>query len=583
MKKILSLFVLLFSFFVFSANVQAQGYQEVIRSFDSDIRLGSDNVAHITETIVYDFSGNSKRGIYREIPKTTKAGDTGQYYYYELDWVSVTQDGAPAEILIQDTDDNANIRIGNPDIYLSGPHTYEISYTLSPIAEQDEAGDYINLNITGNGWAALINEASVKITLDKETSFIGSRCYAGITSSVNEICDIKKKDNVLNASVTDLGSYQGMTINALTDQGAFTTYQAPQDPPPFDWRPAMIISIGIFGFIIGILLNIYRWLSYRRTRKDQTIIPMYDPPKDLSVGEIGLLHDNTSNMNEITAMLIQLAVDGYIKIENTKEKSFFSKAQYKFHKLKDYSGSDKNQKRLFNMLFSGKKATVNLSSVSRTKASKAVTGVKSDLVDKLESKGYRYKDAKGPIHKKIVKLFQLVAVVIVGASAFYAVKLIMESENFAPAGISAAISLMLAMFGYLFSKRVEISPTGYRKWGEIEGLIMYLTVAEKDRLAFHNAPKMNVEHFSALLPVAVALGVDDVWAKQFESLDVQDQVDWYSGANRFNTVGLSRSLAHDMNSTINSSFSPPTQSSSGGFSGGGFSGGGGGGGGGGSW
>lgn len=82
------------------------------------------------------------------------------------------------------------------------------------------------------------------------------------------------------------------------------------------------------------------------------------------------------------------------------------------------------------------------------------------------------------------------------------------------------------------------------------------------------------------LPFAIALGVQQKWAKQFEGM-YMNPPSWYVGANPggFNANTFARDLAVFTAFTGNSVVS----SNSGYSSGGGFSGGGGGGGGGGSW
>ena len=90
--------------------------------------------------------------------------------------------------------------------------------------------------------------------------------------------------------------------------------------------------------------------------------------------------------------------------------------------------------------------------------------------------------------------------------------------------------------------------------------------------------------FERLLPFAVAFGVEKIWAKRFESLNIT-QPNWYRGYSsaNFNSYLLVNSLSSSFKSF--NTAATPTRSSSGFSSGssGGFSGGGGGGGGGGSW
>ena len=91
--------------------------------------------------------------------------------------------------------------------------------------------------------------------------------------------------------------------------------------------------------------------------------------------------------------------------------------------------------------------------------------------------------------------------------------------------------------------------------------------------------------FERLLPFAVAFGVERIWAKRFESLNIT-QPNWYHSysSSHFSSYMLVNSLNSSFRSITTAA--TPTRSSTGhssGFGGGGFSGGGGGGGGGGSW
>ena len=118
---------------------------------------------------------------------------------------------------------------------------------------------------------------------------------------------------------------------------------------------------------------------------------------------------------------------------------------------------------------------------------------------------------------------------------------------------------------------------GYEALNHLEGFKLFLTVTDKERFEFHNAPAKSPQLFMEYLPYAIALGVEKEWAKVFSDITIP-QPDWYSGGS------VAAFSATDFTSDI-SAFSSSFSSSSGtsGSSGGGGVGGGGGGGGGGSW
>ena len=131
---------------------------------------------------------------------------------------------------------------------------------------------------------------------------------------------------------------------------------------------------------------------------------------------------------------------------------------------------------------------------------------------------------------------------------------------------------------------------GRKLLDEMSGFSDYLEIAEKDELNLRNPPEKTPQLFEALLPYALALGVEQAWSDKFArvlaSIRNPDgstySPSWYNGT--WNTSNLSKAtsdLSSGLHSAVSSSVTPPGSSSGGG--GGGFSGGGGGGGGGGGW
>jgi uncharacterized membrane protein len=131
---------------------------------------------------------------------------------------------------------------------------------------------------------------------------------------------------------------------------------------------------------------------------------------------------------------------------------------------------------------------------------------------------------------------------------------------------------------------------GRKLLDEIEGLKLYLGVAEREDLARLPGPDappvLDAARYERLLPYAVALEVEDAWTKQFTlavgvaaAAATTSAISWYRGGGADDLASLTRSVGNSLSSQIASSSSPPGSSS--GSGGGGSSGGGGGGGGGG--
>jgi uncharacterized membrane protein len=157
--------------------------------------------------------------------------------------------------------------------------------------------------------------------------------------------------------------------------------------------------------------------------------------------------------------------------------------------------------------------------------------------------------------------------------------------------MAALTALLLVNFVFIYLMR-SFTPEGRRLMDEIEGLEQFMTSVDSDRLRREGAPEKTPSLFEKVLPFALALGVEQAWARQFEGVLAQAAMaqagggyspTWYSGNDysSFNANSFASSVGGDFSSAVSSASSPPSSSSGGG--GGGSSGGGGGGGGGGGW
>jgi uncharacterized membrane protein YgcG len=167
---------------------------------------------------------------------------------------------------------------------------------------------------------------------------------------------------------------------------------------------------------------------------------------------------------------------------------------------------------------------------------------------------------------------------------FIAFILILVLTGSTPGGyavLSFIASLGIAgVFAYYMPRKTK---EGVLLREKILGLREYLSVAEKGRLKFHNAPEKNPSEFEKLLPYAIVLGVEKDWARQFEGI-LRANPSWYEdprGLDNFTALYFVSSLG-DFSSDFRATAATAASGSSG-MGGGGFSGGGFGGGGGGSW
>lgn len=481
---------------------------ETIRNFHSDITIKKDGSAHITERIEYDFGSQQRHGLYRTIPIDYKDGDTG-YYATAKYQQTVDESQQEVEADVYEEEGNLVVKLGDPDKTISGVHSYAISYTLSPIVMKKDGRPFLNLDILGTGWQVSTQNFSAKVSLEdggqlQDVSWYGAQGTGQQASAQNVL------------------PHAGITINAFLPNNYVTNYLEPNKERAFDiavFFAEFWFLFVIFGAIgVGVIIMLVRWLPARRKRKDQTIIPEYDPPKDMTPAEIGLLDDDYTDMREVTATVIHWAVDGYIKITPIEKKGWFSSKDYQLHQLKAGAALPAVEQKLYSAFFANGKV-VTLTKLDRTKMAKATSEFRTEIKELLSNAGYYEK----------------------GSNIF---------------------------------KSGTLTEKGAKKWAQVEGFQLYMKVVEQDRLTFSDAPDKTPERFNKLLPYAVALGVEKQWAKQFEGIDVAPSTGWYSGnVAAFSAVSLTNDISTTFATTMSSNASV---SSSGGSAGGGAGGGGGG-------
>jgi len=124
------------------------------------------------------------------------------------------------------------------------------------------------------------------------------------------------------------------------------------------------------------------------------------------------------------------------------------------------------------------------------------------------------------------------------------------------------------------------SAAGQALRAQVEGYRLYLSMAEENLLKGLASPSPTPKLFERHLPYAMALDVEEAWAKRFtEQLGSSYSPDWYRGG----TFSSGAGFATGFSGAFSGAVSTASSSSSGGSGGGGSSGGGGGGGGGGGW
>jgi uncharacterized membrane protein len=583
---------------LFAVPAWAQSTEEVIHDYTVEIQILSDGHLKITETIDYDFGSTRHHGIFRTIP-TRYYRDDVYDRIYRIENVSVTASaGAPSDTEVSQEGTSTVIRIGDPDVEISGRHTYTVVYRVEGAPNAFADHDELYWNAIGDEWAVPIERADVTVQTPADIRRV--TCFQGYAGST-ESCSAEQQGPTATFSAgRALQPLEGLSIVVAIPKGA-----VPEPEPILDERwsagRAFSLNAGTMGAAAALLAvlggALFRmWSREGRDRRflgspiDQVMgttsgedetVPLgegdfeapveFAPPEGVRPGQIGTLLDERANVIDVTATIVDLAGRGFLLIQEIPREGLFSKADWNLIRLeKGWTELFAYEKGLLDGLFrDGNEVKV---SELKTTFAERLHGVEQSLYeDAMREKWFRAR----PDHIRTRWAGRGVLLTVAGVGLTF---VLARWTHWGLVGIPVIVAgVALALMARWMPARTAKGTAMLRR---IRGFRRVIATAETHMSRW--AEEENV--FTRYLPYAIVFGLTKKWAKAFEDLGLApDTSSWYVGPHPFTALALADSIDGFAVTTGGTLASTPASSGSSGFGGGGFSGGGGGGGGGGSW
>ncbi len=592
-------------------------------AFNVDISASEDNSFSVNETIDVNFT-YPHHGIYRHIP---------------LNGIRVSDISVPGyRSDVSTRDGHKVIKIGDGDISLTGPQTYEIGYKMAFYDDEDESLDRFALNVIPTGWETPIDHASATITLPKEADLSKVQLYSGGYGDTGNTDNVKltaaDDGKTIRIDADDLPAYHGVTVILELPEGYWVGETEYGAVSPLFW----------FLFLMGPLGALILWYLYGRDPKLIRTLEFY-PPDGLTPGEIGYLYDENVDKRDIVSTIVYLADKGYISIEQESRKDFLltgieePSSEEPEHVKTIYEGlfGDRVKNRVrtsslgsfFGMRYQMAKAQIPDgikigTFTTKTSWTARSLGVAASAMPMIVFSIWELKN--GSTNGVLGLLWGAILIWLAAATLCYAADSVRKANKFKTAlwfclgllltllgvtpplavsdmldsvsEVKAVILVLLVIFGTGVTMFLAIissarSPKYVELLGRISGFRDFIRTAELDKI--DELVEEDPEYFYHIIPYAYVFGLTNRWIKKFEDIDIV-QPEWIKtsasdSSDSFDAYMMGRMMS-DCNASVshNIQLHQPSESvtghgdssgsSSGGssshdsWSGGGFSGGG---------
>lgn len=605
-----------------AAGTSAAGVGDIVTNMQIDYNVTADGVLQVTEKIDYSFGSLGRHGIYRNlITREVYATDTSKDQKYEISNIRVSSPTAP-DSFEQSTEKSSNqrdqsiqIKIGDADKIVTGRKaTYVIQYDVRGALRHFDDHSELYWDATGNGWDAVLQNVVVNVTVP-DPGVQNVECFAGPPDRACQGKTVTAGKATFQQSNLTRGKQ--LTIVAGIKAGVVSN-DTPivVDPPGFLERSGLtVVSLAGSG-AVTLAAIVATFLYSKKGNKDlrfagmppgtfppngvvgvpvkddldESQIPVAFSPPRIPVAEGGLLIDAKANTTETAATLIDLAVRGGIRIDNTGNEQ---KAVLLNPAVATIPHEQRLMQGLFPTLQPGSEIVLERRPVGDTSMRQAHDAMVAQLREQIRQREWYVRLPRAGGGSSFASGAKVACIGMIAIWAFGA-GIAGTVIGAATGGFGRAVSIIVPVAAVLIAigvwfgirGRGQRNAAGRAVTDQLIGFRTYLATAEADQLRFEEGEDI----FSKYLPWAIAFDLADRWQRVCAQLVAAGRIPpdpyWYTGPSYYS----SGFAAGNISQTVAHTFDPPPApagsggggGSSSGFSGG-SSGGGGGGGGGGSW
>lgn len=563
-----------------------------ITRFDVSVVAHRDGTSRVTVDFDFDFNGDKGHGPYFILPERIRVPEDNKKWrvLHYSDIEASSSSGAPADVATDHDSGKLKLRIGNPDVDVDGMQSYRVAFTMKGNINPDVNGhDEFSWNVIQDFEVPIDN---ITVSFEGPAELVRTECVEGTIGHAGDPCEETVTDNRAEWKVATVDAGDGMSFTAALPAGTFAgVVPEYSDRIGIDtmFEPTPV-TLGAGGAVAVIGAGGVALLARRKgrderysgvtpglrptdtdraaitTRRDSSPTAVqFTPPAGTLPGQVGTLIDELADTRDVTATMVDLAVRGYLRLEDAGDKDTRA-----VRLRTDTEGLRPYEVAFLDLLMDGRESIRFSKSTSMPKA---IQKTKTALYEEVTRLGWFQKN---PMVVRWSWFAIGLLIAIVGAGGTF---LLGALAGLGFIGVGVAVIGAAMMVAALFMPARTADGSAIRQ--QAEGFKLYLTTAEADQLRFEEGENI----FSKYLPWAIMFGATKHWTRVCAELvnrgDVAFDTSWYVAT--YPLWAHPHRFADSMNSIDSSMASAASGGSGGGSSFGGGVGGGVGGMGGGGW
>ncbi|MBO2454871.1 DUF2207 domain-containing protein [Actinomadura barringtoniae] len=514
------------------------------------LQVGKGGVTHARETIVYEFAG--KNELRRSFVTRIHDSVTKDRVFKVENVKATSPDGGPANVSTSSSGTTTNVKVSGGQG--TGRHTIVLEYDVRGAVAQIGGGEELRWTAIG-GWKVPVDDAQA--TVGGGTPIRSINCFSGALDSSLGCSQFYFSDHAHTQALFKQGRLlpdEYMTVIVGYPAGATggkaiyerrhtaATAFSVNGVTGTALLALLILLLGGVGVLYMLRGRDARVVAQKAAEGDQAPVTgtEFEPPDGVRPGQIGTLIDEQADVIDVTATIVDLAVRGYLLIEED-DREVTGKLDWELQRLqRPVSDLLPYEQLLLDALFTAPdgspRAAVKLSELGGT-FSAQLARVRAAMYADVVQQGWFARRPDTVRSRWTIAGFVLTGI---GVAATIALALFTDL---------ALIGLAVIVAGAALAYGGQYMPAKTARGATVLAhTIGFRAFLERGEIPADGqaGPQQRIALFSRFLPYAVVFDLVPMWAKTVEDAGVRekgaDNLYWYEGPAEWDLSKFAESM-----------------------------------------